>query len=110
MKKSSWVTWAIAAVIIIAALLVSNKPENTTSEELAKCIGENSILYVQLGCPHCKTQEDMFGENKKYLNKVDCFFEGGKCENITATPTWEINGERHTGIQKIDKLKKLTRC
>jgi len=99
----------IFGVVILAAFLI-NKPANETSDEIAKCIGENSVLYTQLGCSACKAQEDLFGESYEYLNKIDCFYEREKCSEITATPTWIINNEKYVGVQSIEKLQELTGC
>lgn len=87
-------------------------PAPKTDEETAKCIGENSELYVRLGCTHCENQKKMFGEYVSYLHPVDCFFEREKCAEvgIEATPTWIINGEKVVGTQEISKLKELTGC
>ncbi len=82
----------------------------SSSEEIAMCIGENSELYVQLGCNACETQKEMFGDNYKYLNVIDCWSEKEKCSEIQYTPTWIINGEKYTGVQSIEKLKELTGC
>jgi len=113
MKKSSLntiVTLAIiVGVILVAFFIISSKTSNT-SEELAKCIGEKAQLFTQLGCHACKTQEELFGENYKFLNVVDCFYEGEKCGGIEYTPTWIINGEKIVGVQSIEKLKELTGC
>lgn len=86
--------------------------KDTVLEEQAKWIGEHSVLYVQLGCSHCKEQEDLFGINVKYLNIID----GIKAENrqkfidagITNVPTWIINGQKYVGVQPIEKLLELT--
>jgi hypothetical protein len=112
MKKNSWVNIAIIAAVLIIAFFVLRKPTPVTTEEIARCIGENSVLYVQLGCPHCKTQEDMFGNNKQYLKIVDCFYEtaSGKCTDIQSTPTWLISGKKYEGVQSIEKLQELTGC
>jgi len=110
MVKNSWITIGIIILVVIFATLIIRKPTPTTTEEIAKCIGEKSTLYVQLGCPHCKTQEEMFGDNVKFLNEVDCFFEKDKCAEITATPTWVISGRPYEGVQEIEKLQSLTGC
>lgn len=96
--------------VIILSIIILNKSPEKISEQTAKCIGENSKLYVQLGCNACKTQEEMFGENIKYLNKTDCWFEKEKCSEIKYTPTWIIKGEEYIGVQSIKKLKELTGC
>jgi uncharacterized membrane protein len=99
----------IFGVVILAAFLITSKGEET-SNEIAKCIGENSVLYTQLGCHACETQKNLFGESYQYLNLVDCFYEGEKCSNIEYTPTWIINNEKYVGIQSIEELKELTGC
>lgn len=110
-KKSLVTILVILSVMAIAIFaLTKNTPEFTKEEAI--CIGENSELYVKLGCSACKIQEDMFGENLEYLNIIDCLYEGDKCaqEEITATPTWIINGEKYIGVQSISKLKEFTGC
>lgn len=115
MKKSTkkfLINILIIVIVILLALFILNKPSPQTSEEVAKCIGENSVLYVQLGCSHCEDQEEMFGENAKYIEIVDCFFEKDICieKEIPATPTWIINGEEYVGVQSISKLQEITGC
>ncbi len=110
MKRNNWVTLAVLVVVIVAVIIILINPIPETPEEVAKCIGKNSVLYIQLGCSACKVQEDMFGENYQYLNKIDCFFEQDKCTDITATPTWLIKGKKYEGVQSIEKLKELTGC
>ncbi len=97
-------------LLILLFLILPLKKHPVTSEEIAKCIGENSILYTQIGCHACEVQEDMFGENKKFLKKIDCFYEPQKCAEITGTPTWNIKGKEYVGVQSIEKLKELTNC
>ena len=65
-EKSSLITIVIViAVLLLAGAIIYYRDDggNNPDEELAKCIGEKSVLYVQLGCVHCKTQEEMFGNN-----------------------------------------------
>lgn len=106
----------ISIIIILAILFLSifiiNQPKKDIEENLAKCIGENSELYVQLGCHACEIQKQYFGEDKKYLNIIDCWKNREKCikENISATPTWIIENNKYIGVQSIDKLKELTNC
>ncbi|MFZ1971147.1 MAG: hypothetical protein WAU65_03145 [Candidatus Nanoarchaeia archaeon] len=115
-KKSSLVTFlVIVAVIIIAGLIIylqyANKGSGV-SADLAKCIGVNSQIYVQLGCHFCAEQEALFGSSYQYLNSTDCYYNQTLCNNlgIQGTPTWIINGTTYLGVQSIDKLKNLTGC
>jgi hypothetical protein len=109
--KSKIVTWSIIFLIIFGSILIINKNNNPeTSEEIAKCIGRNSVLYTQLGCHACEKQEEAFGEKYQYINVVDCFYEKNKCAGIIATPTWVIKGEQYKGLQTIQRIKDLTSC
>ena len=107
----------IVGVMAVAFSVIIWKSSSTIkdlpSEEVATYIGEHSVLYVQTGCIHCKEQEDLFGVNVKYLNIVDCVSSPENTQacinaDITATPTWIINGQKYTGVQTVDKLKELT--
>ena len=112
MKKNNLITIIIILTIILLSIIILNKTGSKISEEEAKCIGQNSIIYVQEGCSHCKRQEEMFGENYKYLNVVDCVYEKEKCitEGNKATPTWIIKNKVYEGFQTKDKLKEITGC
>lgn len=111
-KKNTLITWIIIIAVIILGIVLATRSPNQSSvpEEIAQCIGENSMLYVQLGCTHCETQKQMFGDNYKSLNIIDCFYERDKCQNIKATPTWLIDGKYYEGVQSIERLQNLTGC
>jgi hypothetical protein len=113
MKKNGWITLIIILLITIAIVLVSIfYPHPDTDEETVRCIGENSVLYVKQGCPACKIQKDLFGDNLQYLNIIDCSENPEACnnENIERIPTWEINGGKIIGVKSIKTLKELTGC
>ena len=110
MKKRSIVTLIIVLAVIILAVLVLTRSHPGPSEEIAKCIGENSILYTQKGCHACEYQEDLFGDNYKYLNVIDCWVDQEKCLGIKGTPTWIINDQEYLGAKSIEQLKELTGC
>ena len=102
----------IVFIISISVIFINSKKHPETTDEVAKCIGKNSVLYVQLGCPHCEEQKEIFGDNIKYINTIDCFFEREICSNekITSIPTWKINGKFYTGVKSIEQLKETTGC
>lgn len=119
MNKEKLITFSIVAFILLVAggiiyfRSTGLNTQNTASEEVAKYIGEHSVVYTQVGCSHCIEQENLFGDNWKYINSVDCVLSPENtqiCINagITVTPTWIINGEKYTGVQSIEKLKELT--
>jgi len=110
--KKNLVTAIIVLVIIIFSIWAITKDKPDVDEELAKCIGQNSVLYVRTGCFACETQKDLFKENIKYLQIVDCMTQAQECVNkgISSVPTWIINGNRYVSVQSIDKLQGLTKC
>ena len=116
MKKEKLATFGIVVLVLfIAGAIIYTKNtglavKDLPSEEVARYIGEHSVLYVQTGCHACKVQEDLFGENYKYLNTINCFEDIQACVSlgIEATPTWIINGEKYVGVQSVEKLKELT--
>jgi len=107
-----WINILIVVIIVSIVLYVATKPTVPvqTDIDIVKCIAEKTILFTQLGCHACQIQEDLFGENYKYLNSVDCFYELDKCQEITATPTWKIKGGFYKGVQTIEQLQELTGC
>ena len=75
-----------------------------------------AVLYVSEGCGYCKKQKGLFGDALEYINVVLCY---GPVEmnpqrqvcmdkEITAVPTWEIEGEFHRGLQSLASLAELT--
>ena len=112
MKKKSKITWIVILAVVLLSIYVMNRSPNGSSEDLAKCIGENSILYGQLGCHACEKQEDLFGDNYEHLTTVDCFYNREECieKNIQGTPTWIINEDQHLGVKSLKELKDLTGC
>lgn len=110
MKKRVLITIIIIFGVIVLSHFVLNKSHPDIDKETAQCIGQNSVIYIQFGCSHCKDQEEIFGEDYQYLNVVDCFFELEKCGGITHTPTWVIDNKKYEGVQSIEKLKELTGC
>jgi hypothetical protein len=115
MKRKTKLALINISILVILIFVVYfgffHKPSGT-EESVARCIGEKSTLYVQIGCSACARQEEMFGKEIKYIKLVDCIYETEKCSiaGITHTPTWVINGEKYVGVQSIDKLKELTSC
>ena len=112
MKKKNLVTIIVLLAVITLVIFILTRSTPEVNEELAKCIGENSLIYVQLGCHACETQEKIFGKSYNYLTTIDCFFEKEVCieKGIRGTPTWIINEKEYLGVRAIDELKELTGC
>jgi len=75
-----------------------------------------AVVYVAEGCGWCDLQKEMFGAAVQYLDMVYC--SGSRvvppqpslcrAKGITATPTWEINGELYPGCMYLEALAELS--
>lgn len=109
--KKNWLNWIIViGVIVLVVGIYMWKSSAEVDASIAQCIGERATLYVQIGCSHCNTQEQMFGENVDLLNIVNCNLDWTKCSEIEATPTWIIGNESYRGTKSIETLRELTGC
>ncbi len=110
--KKRGISFVIIIIVIIFAIFLIRRNSNSITKETTMCIANHSELYVQLGCHACEIQGKKFGNNYQYLNIIDCFFEREKCteKQISATPTWMINGKTYIGVKDIETLKELTGC
>lgn len=111
------VFWVILILLVVGFFLIVEYVGNlqpTLNKNNAECIANNSFLYIQEGCGHCEHQLDEFGDFQEDLNIINCFYEREKCWNeeiqITATPSWLINGNLYRGKKSITELKELTNC
>lgn len=72
--------------------------------------------YGAYWCPHCYEQKQMFGkEAKTLLNYVECDPEGANADpeacqaaGVKGYPSWEINGELHSGVRPLQELARLS--
>ena len=115
MKKRNLIIILIATILLIAFIIYETiKPETGTKEEkLAKCLAEKeSVLYVKIGCPICKSQQEFFGNALEFLNIVDCSIQTEICKEkqIIRVPAWEINGEIYYGKKSLEQLAELSGC
>ncbi len=113
MKKESKVYLILVIVIVvIIAVIFWLRGNGGIDEELARCIGQNSELYVKEGCPACERQEELFEENYQYLNIIDCSEDLQKCidAGISGTPTWIIDDTLYPSVRSVEELKQLTGC
>lgn len=66
------------------------------------------VMYGKDSCPWCKRQKTELGDMWDKVEYVNCASEGSVCEEkeISALPTWVINGERSEGFMKKDEFSK----
>jgi glutaredoxin len=103
-KNLVWTLITIFLILGIVAIILVNKFSITSLSICeAKYIGNHSTLYVLSGCSHCEDQLKMFGENKKYLNIVDCSENLEECQKlgITHFPTWVIGDKTYIGTKSV---------
>jgi uncharacterized membrane protein len=72
--------------------------------------------YMGWTCPHCYEQKQLFGkEGAATLPRVECVEAGRNYQpqlctqaQITAFPTWIINGKSYTGVKSLNRLADLS--
>ncbi len=73
-------------------------------------------MYGAYWCPHCHTQQELFGKQAfTALTYIECDPRGKdaqpdlcKAAKIQAYPSWEIRGKYYTGRQSLEKLAILS--
>ena len=113
--KSKWVTILIFVFIIAISYYAISINGHNMDDKFSKCLAENSTLYIQTGCFTCQKQEDLFGENFKNLNVVNCAEEENYdvcfvTEQIQWTPTWIVRNEKYVGYKTFEELSEMTGC
>ncbi|MCK9595933.1 hypothetical protein M0R19_01990 [Candidatus Pacearchaeota archaeon] len=101
----------IGILLLSAGIMFVKSYSSTPSVEDSIFIGERTSLYVLDGCSHCKIQTDLFRENIKYLNVIDCYKEENRnlcfTKGIDTFPTWEIDQNKYVGVKSVKQLKEL---
>ncbi len=119
---------AVIAVLAVAAALAMNAQKGGKAgeagvpgqyDDFAKCLTEKGVkMYGAYWCPHCQSQEKMFGGSWKYVDYIECSLpnRGGQtaaCSKagIEGYPTWELgNGERIEGEVPLRQLSERSGC
>lgn len=98
--------------------ITGGSQEPASKEEFAKCIADSGAkFYGASWCDACESQKEMFGEAVQFLPYIECSDEETRemlpvCQEagITTYPTWEINGEKTTGVNSFEQLAEITGC
>jgi thiol-disulfide isomerase/thioredoxin len=74
-----------------------------------------AVMYGAYWCPFCAEQKEMFGDAAAELPYVECDPEGENPEpercaaqDLEGYPSWEIDGELHTGMLSLRELAELS--
>jgi hypothetical protein len=95
----------------------TDSEKNTDSEKYPKNLARRLTdagwkLYIKQTCPWCHLQMDMFGDDRKYLNIVDCSENDlrpsdlSDCQQTWVYPTWANNTHILPGSQTFKELNK----
>lgn len=116
-QKKDYSMWIMALGILVVIIfgyfyITAANPVEIIDKATTICITENSVFYGTEWCSFCQKQKEMFGTNVELLNYIDCDEDRDICvaAEISAFPSWDINGERYVGVQSEEKLKELTGC
>lgn len=113
--------YGIVGLLLLAGVvwLIVTPGKPGKYDDFAKCLTEKDIkMYGAYWCPACAKQKQIFGKSFNLVQYVECGIPGDKTkqteicnkENIGSYPTWEINGEKSTGVFDIQELSSITGC
>ena len=129
LPKFSWGPWLAKSVGAAAVAIVTLHlyyagywgsapgPEDPWIRGLAEHLSKSDAkFYGASWCPHCNDQKKLFGSSTNRIPYIECSPGGPQAppapickeKNITSYPTWIINGQRYTGVQKLNELAQLT--
>ncbi len=105
----------ILLIVLVLLTACSRTPTSNTVKEqsLAQCLTEKgATMYGTEWCGYCKRQKELFGDDFKDINYIDCDKNSQECNmmGIDGYPTWIINNEKYPGLQSFEKLASLTGC
>lgn len=88
----------------------------TFEQSLAAHLQETgAVMYGAYWCPFCAEQKEMFEDAAADLPYVECDPEGENPEpercaaqNLEGYPSWQIDGELHTGMLSLRELAELS--
>lgn len=89
---------------------------NATREAVFRCIQNNATLYGARWDSQTNKQIDRFRDQRHSINYVECagndLVPKHVCQRagIEAYPTWVIHGERHLGVQSVERIAHLADC
>lgn len=109
MKKTLMIIWLFSILTLAGC---QKNVSDTDTENLAKCLSEKWIkMYGTATCSHCIDQKEMFWNNFKYINYVDCGVTPEQCQEINGTPTREFSDwEKLEWRQELEVLKEKSGC
>ena len=86
----------------------------SATESLAKCLTAKwAKMYGTETCPYCMKQKDLFGEDFKYVNYINCMEQPAVCgeANIQWVPAWGFkDGSQKAGLQSLKDLAAFAGC
>ena len=105
----------LAAMLVVAmGYLFSIIPAASGNfDSFTKCLSEKGmVVYGNDWCRYTQQQMSAFGASTGYLNYVKCDENSELCrrKGVRITPTWEIDGNIYSGIQKFETLSEISGC
>ncbi|MEO0576150.1 MAG: hypothetical protein AAF004_11865 [Pseudomonadota bacterium] len=103
--------------IVISLLLAgcSSLPNSYESQLAEHLESTGAKMYGAYWCPHCAAQKQYFKGAASRLPYIECAEDSLNAQvelcqaaEITAYPTWVIEGEYHQGAQPLSKLARLS--
>jgi hypothetical protein len=123
--KLTLIAIVVFSLVVFGGLILLAKSNQGAGKldygEFISCLAEKEAkFYGAFWCPHCQDQKNKFGGQDELLAEKGVYIECSNpdrsqnelCteEGIESYPTWEINGERFSGVLELEALASGTSC
>lgn len=109
-----------AGVALVAAIAVAAPAGAAALDAFARCLtSRGATFYGTSWCPHCRSQNQLFGPSSRYVRYVECNDpqrtdrRAPECtrRGIASFPTWTFrDGSQLHGRQPLERLAGKTGC
>lgn len=125
MQKNFIIILVLSIAIFVGLIYVATVQKNANSLDYSgfvSCMAQKEVkFYGAFWCPNCQDQKNLFDGQSDLLEENGVYIECSTpdqqsqtpvCieEGIEGYPTWEINGERISGVVQMEDLSSLTGC
>lgn len=108
---------SLFSLVILSAC--KGEPVDGQYAELAQCLSDKGVkMYGAFWCPHCANQKDMFGDDFRYIDYIECDERGENGDpeacreaGVQSYPTWTFPGQDPlVGEKSPEELAQKANC
>ena len=86
-------------------------PSDAMLETITLCLKSRATVYIHESCGWCQRQAESFRSSWDDIPAIECALQSSSgCQEISGTPTWEINGTLYPGFKSPLDLALIAGC